>query len=121
MSIGMSTTTGRYIEEIDHLRQSIQQILFTRVGTRVMRRTFGSLLPELIDQPLNDQTAIQLYAATATALIMHEPRLRLTRVQLAVGSDMPGSADLEISGTALLNGRRRAVSLSVPAFQGSSV
>lgn len=120
MSIGMNTSTGRAIEEIDHLRQSIHQILFTRVGTRIERRTFGSLLPELIDQPLNDQTVIQLYAATATALIMHEPRLRLTRVQLLVDAQAPGAADLEVAGTALLNGRRREVSLAVPVFQGSA-
>lgn len=120
MSIGMSPVTGRTTLDIEHLRQSINQILGTKVGTRIKRRTFGSLLPELIDQPLNDYTIIQLYAATATALVMHEPRLRLTRVQLAVDSDKPGAADLEIAGTAVLNGRRRAVSLSVPAFQGSA-
>ncbi|MFC3338145.1 GPW/gp25 family protein [Paracandidimonas soli] len=116
----MSTGTGRAIEEMDHLRQSILQILWTRVGSRVKRRTFGSLLPELIDQPLNDYTIIQLYAATATALLMHEPRLRLTSVQLAIDADRPGAATLEISGTASLNGRRRPVSLSVPYAQGTA-
>jgi len=121
MSIGMNPATGRFSVDIDHLGQSITQIFFTRVGSRIKRRTFGSLLPDLIDQPTNDFTLIQLYAATATALVMHEPRLRLTGVQLIVDPDNPGAAELEISGDALIDGRRRAVSLSVPAFQGSTV
>lgn len=120
MSIGMNPATGRTITDIDHLRQSISQILGTMVGTRVKRRTFGSLFPEMLDRPMNDYLTIQLYAATATALMMHEPRLRLSSVRLLVNPEQPGAADLELSGVAMLNGRRRAVSLSVPAFQGSS-
>lgn len=120
MSIGMNPESGRSTVDVEHLRQSINQILGTRVGTRIKRRTFGSLLPELIDQPMNEYTVIQLYAATATALAMHEPRLRLNRVSLVVDANNPGAAELEIAGTAILDGRRRAVSLTVPAYQGST-
>lgn len=117
MSIGMNPETGLAISDLDHLRQSINQILTTAVGTRVQRRPFGSLLPELIDQPLNEATSIQLYAATATALATYEPRLKLTRVQLDINSETPESTNLNIDGIAYLNGRNRAVSLSVPAYQ----
>tara|TARA_R110000851_G_scaffold333531_1_gene514909 strand:+ start:82282 stop:82647 length:366 start_codon:yes stop_codon:yes gene_type:complete len=121
MSIGMNTSTGRAIEDVEHLRQSINQILGTRIGSRVKRRPFGSLFPELIDQPINEYTTIQLYAATATALIMHEPRLRLNSVQITIDSDNPGRAVLEIVGTALLNGRRGPISLSIPTYQSLSL
>ena len=120
MSLGMNATTGRTVTDLDHLRQSITQILGTPIGTRVERRPFGSMLPELIDGPQNDYMRIQLYAATATALATYEPRLKLTRVQLAIDPAAPADCTLDIDGTAYLEGRARAVSLSVPAYQGSA-
>lgn len=94
---GMSAATGKWIESDAHLAQSIAQILTTPLGTRVHRRDFGSLLPELIDQPFNDATRVRLYGATATALQRWEPRLALKRVGLSVG-EAPGSFVLTIEG-----------------------
>lgn len=93
----MNRDTGRLLTTAEHLRQSIADILTTPIGSRVMRRDYGSLLPELIDQPFNDATRLRAYAATAMALTRWEPRLRLTRVQLAQG-DLPGSAVLDLEG-----------------------
>ena len=50
---GMDGTTGAKLAGIDHLRQSIRDILTTRIGTRVMRRDYGSDLPGLIDRPMS--------------------------------------------------------------------
>lgn len=119
MSMGMNAATGRSLTDLDHLRQSITQILSTPIGSRIERRPFGSLLPELIDGPLNAYTVIQLYAATATALAMHEPRLRLNRVQMQAEPLEPSSAAVQIDGTTYLDGRARAVSVSVPVFKRS--
>lgn len=94
---GMSATTGRAIEGLDHLRQSIADILTTPIGTRVMRRDYGSLLLELIDQPFNGATRMKLYGATATALMRWEPRIRLTRIDLTVGAE-PGTFVIELEG-----------------------
>lgn len=81
--IGMSRKTGTALDGTAHLAQSIGDILSTPVGSRVMRRDYGSDLPDLIDRPLNGETLIDVYAATAGALARWEPRLRLTRVSLA--------------------------------------
>lgn len=91
---GLSAATGRRLSDIDHIRQSVRDILATPVGSRVMRRDYGSLLPDLIDQPLNGATLMRAYAATVMALlprpspggILGEPRLRVTRVQFVVGA-----------------------------------
>lgn len=113
MSTGMNLNSGRTLSDMEHIRQSVTKILTTPIGSRIKRRTFGSLFPDLIDQPINDYTVILLYAATATALLQHEPRLRLTQAQLAVNPDVPGSSTLEITGVANINGRRRRVSFGV--------
>jgi phage baseplate assembly protein W len=91
-AIGMQASTGVAINGVDHLMQSIHTILTTPVGSRVMRRSFGSLLPELIDQPDNAATRVRVFAAVAGALMRWEPRLRISRVQLASGAPRPGRA-----------------------------
>ncbi|MGD7246543.1 GPW/gp25 family protein, partial [Ralstonia pseudosolanacearum] len=50
---GMNSSTGRAIADRPHLAQSIGDILTTPIGSRVMRRDYGSEVPDLIDQPLN--------------------------------------------------------------------
>ena len=95
--IGINRITGQALEGIDHLRQSIVDILTTPLGSRVMRRDYGSLLPSLIDQPDNAATRLRVYAATAAALMRWEPRLRLTRITLLSGL-RPGQVVLDLEG-----------------------
>ena len=76
----MDRSTGRRITGMNHLQQSIADILTTPLGSRLQRRTYGSLLPGLIDQPDNARTRLRCYAAIASALMNWEPRLRVTRV-----------------------------------------
>ena len=79
---GMNKYTGKRLQGIDHLKQSILDILTTPVGSRVMRRDYGSRIFELVDNPMVDDFAIELFAATAEALAKWEHRLRLERVQI---------------------------------------
>lgn len=103
----MDRTTGRRITGIDHVRQSVADILTTPLGSRLERRNYGSLLPSLIDQPDNAHTRLRCYAAIASALMKWEPRLRITRVGMTTG-DRPGQATVDLQGDYL----GQAVSLS---------
>lgn len=99
---GINAATGAPLDGIDHLRQSIRDILTTPIGTRVMRRTYGSRLPELVDAPMNRTTIIDLYAATAEALAAWEPRIRVQ--QVTATSAEPGRVVLAITGEYLPDG-----------------
>ncbi len=108
----MDAATGRWLDDLAHIRQSVSDILGTPLGTRVMRRDYGSLLPELIDQPLNGATRLRAYAASVIALMQWEPRLRLG----SVAFDTQGpSLIIDLTG-ARIDGPRgaHAVTLSVP-------
>ncbi len=74
--------TGKPLSGIDHLRQSIIDILSTRIGTRVMRHGYGSRVAELIDAPANNAFAVALYAAVAEALDKWESRFKLKKLIL---------------------------------------
>lgn len=114
---GMSNSTGRTLASRQHLVQSVADILTTPIGSRVMRREYGSQLPDLIDWPLNSATRLQAYAATAMALMRWEPRIRLSRVQLSLG-DVAGQAILDLEGT--LTDSNEPLSLRVPLSLGAA-
>lgn len=107
----MDRATGRRITGLQHLRQSVADILTTPLGSRLQRRSYGSLLPSLIDQPDNPATRLRLYSATVAALMRWEPRLRITRVQIAAG-DAPGRVVLDLAAED--TGTGRAVGMSLP-------
>ncbi len=95
--LGMDAETGKAISGDAHLAQSITDILSTPLGSRVMRRDYGSLLFELIDRPCNGGMRMLMQAATAIALARWEPRLRLSRVAL-LGEPKAGRLTIRIEG-----------------------
>jgi phage baseplate assembly protein W len=101
--LGLNQTDGLPLSGVDHLRQSIRNILTTPIGTRVMRRDFGSRIFELIDSPMDGQTQVSLIAATAEALDRWEPRFSLSRVSVSSGED--GAIVLDLVGTYVPEGR----------------
>ena len=94
---GMNATTGKALSGTAHIVQSIGDILSTPLGSRVMRRDYGSLLFKLIDQPGNAATAMLLRAATADAIRKWEPRVKLTRVGFS-GDFAAGAPLITIEG-----------------------
>lgn len=105
---GIDALTGRRLSGIDHLRQSIRDILTTPIGSRVMLREYGSRLPRLVDAPTGRVLVMEIIAATAEALQRWEPRLRLTDVSL--DSVTPGAIVISLSGIYLPDGQ--AITLS---------
>jgi phage baseplate assembly protein W len=115
--IGMDRTTGKPLEGLAHLVQSIADILTTPIGSRLQRRDYGSRLPDLIDAPANAATRVQLFAATATALMRWEPRISLQRVQINATDSTNGRFVVDV--TCRLVGSDNATSLSVPLSSGA--
>lgn len=95
---GMDGTTGKQIDGIQHVRQSVSDILTTPVGSRLWRRDYGSRLPDLIDAPINSGTLLSIYTETADALSKWEPRFSLQRMRWAQIDSDAGLVGLILSG-----------------------
>ncbi|WP_235871820.1 GPW/gp25 family protein [Pelagimonas phthalicica] len=100
---GIDASTGRKLGGLDHLRQSIRDILTTPIGSRVMRRDYGSRLFELIDAPYTSATRLAIIAATAEALMIWEPRIYVEQINLV--SYEPGHVVIDLIGRYLPDGR----------------
>lgn len=108
---GIDATNGKSLGGVQHLRQSLRDILTTPIGSRVMRRWYGSRIFSLVDAPMNRETITDIYAATAEALAAVnpltgarvEPRFELTQVKIA-GAE-PGRLELDLTGNYLPDGQ----------------
>ena len=96
--LGMNSHSGLSISEADHIRQSVRDILVTPVGSRVMRREYGSLLSALIDQPQTPALRLQIMAACYSAIQKWEPRITLSTITFERG-EADGALYVDITGT----------------------
>lgn len=109
--LGMNSQTGLSISEVEHIRQSVRDILVTPIGSRVMRREYGSLLSALIDQPQTPALRLQIMAACYCAIQKWEPRVSLTTITFE-RSETDGGLYVDITGTRSANGQ--PFSLTIP-------
>ncbi|MDG9890416.1 GPW/gp25 family protein [Pseudomonas juntendi] len=99
--IGVDRNTGLSLSGVDHLKQSIGDILTTPVGSRRMRPEYGSTLRRYVDMPVNDGWKSAVQAEVARSLGRWEPRIKLERVQVV--SVIDGQIGLRLSGEYLGN------------------
>lgn len=108
--LGFSALTGQRITDIDHVRQSVSDILRTPVGSRIARRTYGSLLFRMTDSPDNPAFKLQLMAACYTALLRWEPRILIEKIVIS----SPAAAQVVIDLEGVLKVTGQPFSFSVP-------
>ena len=84
----MNRFTGAMLQDENaHIQQSVADILLTPIGSRIQRRDYGSLIPQLIDNPINRALLLQLSSAAVMALTKWEKRIAITafKPQVSVG------------------------------------
>ncbi|WP_200256141.1 GPW/gp25 family protein [Halorhodospira neutriphila] len=106
----MDRYTGRSVSGVEQVRQRVEDVVLTPVGTRVERRDYGSRVPDLIDEPGDAATALRVSSAVTDAVMRHVPELILSRVRLIPDDAVQGRWQLRIEGRL----RGEGVELAVP-------
>lgn len=78
----MNANSGTALNLQQHIHQSIANIIITPLGSRLLNRGYGSLVPEMLDYALNDALMLQLKAAIVMAIMEWEHRIVLESVQI---------------------------------------
>lgn len=99
--IGMDRRSGQPLSGLEHLRQSIEDVLSTPVGSRRMRPEYGSKLGRFLELPVDAGWKSALQAEVVRALQRWEPRLKLERVRVL--SVLEGQVRLQLDGLYLGN------------------
>ncbi len=96
---GMNPDGTGNLNDMEHLKQSVRDILTTPLASRVMRREYGSLVPDLIDEPMNNTTRLQCMSAAVIALTRWDPRIALDAIDVVWKAG--GRAGVTLSGTVM--------------------
>lgn len=97
-SAGLDHVSGLLSVDWDDVQQSIRTILATPIGSRVMRRDFGSAVPDMVDRKMVSRNILAVYVAIAEALDRWEPRFRLNRCSVDSAA-VTGRIELSLYGT----------------------
>lgn len=74
------------IQDIDLVNLDLLNQIYTQRGSRVMMPTFGTIIPELTFEPLDQQT-ISAVEDELTAVFNFDPRVTLINLQLTPNYD----------------------------------
>ncbi len=77
---GFNRETGQLLYGIDHVHQSIIDILTTPTQSRIMRPEYGSDIFKLIDKPINPRWLVDFYYEAVVSIHRWEPRVRVRRI-----------------------------------------
>ncbi|QUS59206.1 GPW/gp25 family protein [Pseudovibrio brasiliensis] len=94
---GMSREDGKELSGIEHVRQSLKEILMTRKGSRVIRRDFGCGIAELIDRPMSQELKLDIAYEVSEAVARWEPRFKLIQVEV-IGGGPDGRTQFDLTG-----------------------
>lgn len=97
-SVGLNAETGGTITGWQHVMQSVQDIMATSFGVRVMREYYGSFVPVVLGREnINASGATLFMSAVASALMQWEPRFAVTAIRVN-DATRGGALSLTIEG-----------------------
>lgn len=91
--------TGRVAQaaDVDLVKMAIRQIIGTRVGARIVFRTFGSRLRDLIFEPINDHVDVLVEHGVRDSLLRWERRTVPGPVVVDKAERMSGRLDIGVT------------------------
>lgn len=89
----------RMVQADTDILQSIELILSTRPGERVLETDFGCDLDQMLFEPLNLTLVSYMREVVKTALILHEPRIDVNDVTIRPDESLAGRVLITIDYT----------------------
>lgn len=111
----ISRETGKLLTEIEHIKQSLADLISTPIGSRVMRRDYGTQLTNLIDQPTSEALYLKCYSTIYLAILRWEPRIEISKI--FISSQEQGKQVLDIEGVLIQSGQD--LNMSIPISIGA--
>ncbi len=95
-SFDASLQTVEITEKEEDIRRSLQVLLSTRVGERVMQPKYGCNMEDLVFESLNTATITLIKDKIATAILFFEPRIDAKNIRINTDNILEGTVIVEI-------------------------
>lgn len=93
------TKSVAMVSDEDDIQSSLEILLGTRVGERVMQPTYGCNLDELLFEAINTSFKTYITDLVRTAILYHEPRITLDKLDLSNSNELEGVILMELEYT----------------------
>jgi phage baseplate assembly protein W len=78
------------LSDVDDIQSSLEILLTTRPGERVMRPDYGCNLDELVFEPLTTTFKTYIKDLISTAILYYEPRIEVNSIELDDTGELEG-------------------------------
>jgi uncharacterized protein len=78
------------ISDEEDIKSSLEILLSTKIGERIMQPKYGCNLDELIFNPLNRTLKTYVSELIRTAILYHEPRIDVEKIDISQGDALKG-------------------------------
>ena len=100
----------------DHVREAIRLVLWTALGSRVMRPDFGAGVERYVFEARTDDTCRRLESDVRRALLLGEPRVIVDRVEATPAGEAEDRIDVLVEFR--IDRHRRPTSVVLPFATG---
>ncbi|RUT69437.1 hypothetical protein D0817_16515 [Flavobacterium cupreum] len=78
------------ISDEEDIKSSLEILLSTKIGERIMLPKYGCNMEELLFNPLNRTLKTFVSELIRTAILYHEPRIDVEKIDISQGDDLNG-------------------------------
>ncbi len=89
----------KMLSDEEDIRSSLEILLTTRLGERVMQPGYGCNLDTLLFESLTTTLKTYISDLITTAILYHEPRIKLNSIDMSESNDMEGLVLIKLEYT----------------------
>ena len=86
----------KMLNDEEDIKSSLEILLSTRMGERIMLPNYGCNLDELLFKPLNITLKTYVIDLIKTAILYHEPRIDVKKIEIDATNEMEGELLINI-------------------------
>lgn len=94
------------LSDSEDIRSSLEILLSTRPGERVMLPNYGCHLDELLFEPLTTTMKTYMKDLIQTAILYHEPRIEVNKIELVDTEELEGRILITVDYTVRVTNSR---------------
>jgi hypothetical protein len=88
--------TVEMVEKVQDIEQSLQVLLSTAIGERIMQPRYGCNMNDLLFESLDTGTKTMIIDRIQTAILFFEPRIEAKKIELNTQNELEGEVLVEI-------------------------
>nr|WP_294924161.1 GPW/gp25 family protein [uncultured Flavobacterium sp.] len=85
-----NTKAVTMLTDEEDIKSSLEILLSTKIGERIMQPKYGCNVDELLFNPLNRTLKTFVSELIKTAILYHEPRIDVEKIDITKGDDLSG-------------------------------